>query len=625
MFPQALPEYIRKICAGKVWSDATFADMVDVILNDEYPRRPERTPTPETEVDPEDQLCTLKALLPDADPTFLQEKLEQLGGDQEALRHFIEDAVDNKTYPTMKEYLRKQQLSAQQRQYTTEFDVERFVELFPDPVAVFEDPHRKNTILSQADKYYVKWLMRFKYYQLYVKDINAVLETQGSINVISIVKALDKCMTKACVKKNKMSSSSRPDCQNIPLLQELAYFEHKRDILKHIEVKKKQAAEDRENAKHMGLLQSCSCCFDDEVMPCDILTCTGGCRFCRECIRRSTEVGFSEGKVNFPCFSDGCDEEFSLQVLQSVLPPKLFSKLAQKKAVAEVKAAGVEDLETCPFCDFANIPAPEDKLFRCLNPDCMKESCRLCKEPSHVPLRCEEVEKDEAIKARTYIENKMTEALIRECWKCGAKFIKEEGCNKMTCSCGAMMCYICRQPVKDYKHFNGQGGDRHDLCPLYTDNFSVNEKNVLKAAAEAKKEIDPAQLKNDPTADLQTHFADKIKEAENKAQQQAQARALHAQQHALILNAQQARIDRVVEMQRNMARVRQVRARDEGDRPRHRHHAAFHVHVQRGHHQPHVQVYNQRVELNPALDEADRFLNQALERIHAEANQAIEQ
>lgn len=91
----------------------------------------------------------------------------------------------------------------------------------------------------------------------------------------------------------------------------------------------------------------------------------------------------------------------------------MFSKVALKKQVEEVKAAGIEDLETCPFCDFVTIPAREDKLFRCLNPECMKESCRLCKEPSHLPLRCEEVEKEDDVKIRTYIENKMTEALLR--------------------------------------------------------------------------------------------------------------------------------------------------------------------------------------------------------------------
>jgi hypothetical protein len=46
----------------------------------------------------------------------------------------------------------------------------------------------------------------------------------------------------------------------------------------------------------------------------------------------------------------------------------------------------------------------------------------------------------------------------RSCWKCKRNFIKEAGCNKMTCNCGAAMCYICRQPVTNYTHFNGEGG-----------------------------------------------------------------------------------------------------------------------------------------------------------------------
>ena len=56
----------------------------------------------------------------------------------------------------------------------------------------------------------------------------------------------------------------------------------------------------------------------------------------------------------------------------------------------------------------------ENKIFKCQNPDCGKESCRLCKEISHIPLRCEEVEKDAEVRKRTYIENKMTEAMIRK-------------------------------------------------------------------------------------------------------------------------------------------------------------------------------------------------------------------
>lgn len=133
------------------------------------------------------------------------------------------------------------------------------------------------------------------------------------------------------------------------------------------------------------------------------------------------------------------------------------------KQIEEVKAAGMEDLEVCPFCDFATIPAAADKLFTCLNSECMIESCRLCKEPSHLPLKCSEVEKDDEVKRRVYVENKMSAALIKKCYNCQKPFIKSDGCNKITCPCGKAQCYLCGTPVSGYSHFNGQGGDKHHL------------------------------------------------------------------------------------------------------------------------------------------------------------------
>ena len=77
---------------------------------------------------------------------------------------------------------------------------------------------------------------------------------------------------------------------------------------------------------------------------------------------------------------------------------------------------------------------------------------------SHVPLTCDEVEKDSEVRARTLLENVATEAMIRQCPKCSNRFYKEDGCNKMKCSCGQSMCYLCRAAVPDsYSHFYGQG------------------------------------------------------------------------------------------------------------------------------------------------------------------------
>ena len=80
--------------------------------------------------------------------------------------------------------------------------------------------------------------------------------------------------------------------------------------------------------------------------------------------------------------------------------------------LAEVEKADIDGLERCPFCEFATImdtTPEEDKVFRCHNPECGKDSCRICKELNHIPLRCEEIEKDGEVRKRTYIENKMTE------------------------------------------------------------------------------------------------------------------------------------------------------------------------------------------------------------------------
>jgi TRIAD3 protein (E3 ubiquitin-protein ligase RNF216) len=64
-------------------------------------------------------------------------------------------------------------------------------------------------------------------------------------------------------------------------------------------------------------------------------------------------------------------------------------------------------------------------VFICLSPECGKKSCRLCQEISHIPLRCEEVEKDAEVQKRTYIENKMAEAMIRKCYNCKTPYIKQ--------------------------------------------------------------------------------------------------------------------------------------------------------------------------------------------------------
>lgn len=508
IFSDICPNYLKRMCRGKTMSE-DFDTILNTLINlsGEYPKR-QVDEKENVDLDMEKQLEILKEFLPDADPVYLEKECQKFTSHDD-LMVFVSEAMEQRNYPTMKEYLRKQQLSAQQRQYTTEFDIANFVKLFPDPKTVFEDSKRQTKV--NGSEHYLQIFMRNAFPRLPIRHIQNILSAKN----YQIKDSMNECqrlmsIPNAMIKSRRRATPLPQNEQNIPLLQEIAYYQHRDEILEYIKLKKEEKKLEIQKAKQAGLLETCACCFDDEILPNEILTCSKGCHFCKDCIKKSVEVAFGDGKINFPCLAD-CSAEFSLQTIQAAVSPKLFSKLAQKQALAEVKAAGIEDLESCPFCDFANIiNNQEDKIFRCLNPDCMKESCRLCKEPSHIPLKCDEVEKDEAVKARTYVENKMTEALLRKCYKCGTKFFKEEGCNKMTCSCGAQMCYICGKAVTNYKHFNGIGGDRYDLCPLYSDNNALNAANVMKGAEEAKALVKD-QLKIDPTADINKHYEDRQK------------------------------------------------------------------------------------------------------------------
>jgi len=66
-----------------------------------------------------------------------------------------------------------------------------------------------------------------------------------------------------------------------------------------------------------------------------------------------------------------------MSALSSVLEPNIFSKVLRNVQNEEIKKAGLDNLETCQHCTYAAvIENPLDKIFRCLNPECLKETCR---------------------------------------------------------------------------------------------------------------------------------------------------------------------------------------------------------------------------------------------------------
>jgi len=80
----------------------------------------------------------------------------------------------------------------------------------------------------------------------------------------------------------------------------------------------------------------------------------------------------------------------------------------------------------------------------------------------------------------------MTAALVQICNKCAKPFVKLHGCNKMTCNCGNLQCYVCGANIQDYRHFERQGGSK---CPLYESNDTRLDTKIRNAQEEAVKKV----------------------------------------------------------------------------------------------------------------------------------------
>jgi hypothetical protein len=237
-----------------------------------------------------------------------------------------------------------------------------------------------------------------------------------------------------------------------------------------------------------GNLIECQCCFGD-VPANRAITCDGDDihLFCYSCVKKGAESQVGLMKYEMKCFDvSGCQAHFHRKLLRQVVGDKLMDKLDYYQQRDEIEKAGIEGLEDCPFCDFRAIcsPVEEDKEFQCQNTDCKKISCRLCKEESHTPKSCEDAKKEKGISERHAVEEAMTQALVRTCPRCKIPIVKENGCNKVQCNCGAVICDVCKKDItgSGYTHFQERGG----VCALHERDCGAHrQQDEVKRAGEA--------------------------------------------------------------------------------------------------------------------------------------------
>lgn len=261
--------------------------------------------------------------------------------------------------------------------------------------------------------------------------------------------------------------------------------------------KKKKKPKDKTERKknerapppHIDPVTECQCCFAEDVpfVACSKKPLTH--RFCRDCLRGYIDSHLGDGNASATCMldaSDKCGGCYSMTVLQVVLDREALQRMQEQMQFAQVKqlASTLDHFHVCPFCQRYGLQALNIRDASC--EVCDRQWCIKCRQESHPQnVPCEKLRNLDPDFVRARVEELVNDALMHTCPSCHVKYIKEDGCNLMTCpQCRGYSCYICGIALRPknglkYWHFQRHAeGERGAQCPLYCDNDFRNGNQV---------------------------------------------------------------------------------------------------------------------------------------------------
>ncbi|CAF1668988.1 unnamed protein product, partial [Adineta ricciae] len=325
-------------------------------------------------------------------------------------------------------------------------DIPKFLSSYPDPVHYFFDTQRKQSesyinhakayllrAFPTTDKTVLEQALQEENWHFLPTvrklETRAGIRTNTFLQRMTIKRSLDmidlsvegvgRTPSIAWIIKNNKFAYPIPHTPCEEFYDELRFAKNEIKIRRYLGKISKEHEKRVKKAKKGNETLECEICCQEDLLIDDMVECTVGHLYCRNCVRTHIDVCFKEGKCRFACVESSCPGEYTMRLVGELLPPKDLKRLNRRIQEENIRQAEIDGLECCPYCPYAVIvDNPDDKVFRCLNPECMKETCRLCKEPSHIPLRCDEVEKGMELEMRKFIEEHVTEAMIRKCPRC---------------------------------------------------------------------------------------------------------------------------------------------------------------------------------------------------------------
>lgn len=192
---------------------------------------------------------------------------------------------------------------------------------------------------------------------------------------------------------------------------------------------------------------ACPICFDE--FPFETLVTLRQCGehyYCATCLGICLTTHISSAELTqLACPSIGCPAVAGEEDIRKLTSAEVYDKYLRFLLLAFL------DTEHTYWCPNAACSAPvlaaeipcasSDTLAMFFCPSCSTAFCSGCSKPFHPGVSCDGVSAED----REFFEWLSTKnVLVKECYKCGFMLEKNDGCNHITCKCGAQWCWLCR-------------------------------------------------------------------------------------------------------------------------------------------------------------------------------------
>ena len=208
---------------------------------------------------------------------------------------------------------------------------------------------------------------------------------------------------------------------------------------------------------------TCPICYDEVSHP-EQLGC--GHIYCSGCLRHYLASAPETKTFPLVCLGDesACKIPISLPLTRRFMTPQAFQALVEA-AFRSYLDEHSQELKYCttPDCQQIYRHSPETRILQC--PSCFSSICSACDDDAHEGMTCKERRDQKNPSVQDRLFNKWADEHCKRCPECRSVIEKIDGCNHITCRCGAHFCWKCGKTFKSseiYQHMNTEHGGIYD-------------------------------------------------------------------------------------------------------------------------------------------------------------------